>query len=402
MKASSADFERWVDTHYDATKSIVLRYRNVVRSGSGTEDADRSDAWLQRTSIQEGARIVHLLDYRGVALYVLDETSLMHTRSLKSIDGCVTTAKCKALGYDRVIFESGGNTGTALTVYGRNAELETYLVVPEENLGLLNGAHFEPSTAHLYSASDPGLVKPAASVLKEEFGLHHIPRTEWRYEASRYRGCFILEQLLGGHSFDWITQTISAAFGPVGIYSVLTRFADSLGRVPRFLGIQQQANCPMARAWRQGSSTPAPSETVPTEPLLANVMYDTKPYSYGTYGDLRETLLKTNGDIVTVNHAQFAELLERDFDGQSILEHLANVGIKITIQGGQVLETAGLLSLFGTLGEIDRGRIDAGSRILCSLTGGMSEGDGRAQPDCRFSDIESFKSSLREYTAALA
>lgn len=402
MQAARADFERCVDTHHDPAKSIVLRYRNAVRSEITDDFADRSDEWLERTSIQEGARIIHLLDHRGVELYVLDETSLMHTRSLKSIDGCVTTAKCKALGHERVIFESGGNTGTALTVYGQNAGLETYLVLPQENICLLNGVHFQPSTAHLYSASDPSLVKPAASLFKEEFGLHHIPRTEWRYEASRYRGCFILEQMLGGQSFDWITQTISAAFGPVGIYSVLARFADSLGPLPRFLGIQQQANCPMARAWKDGSSTPTPSETASTEPLLANVMYDTQPYSYGTYGDLRDMLLKTNGDIVTVNHAQFAEFLERDFDGQSILEHLENVGIKITIQGGQVLEKAGLLSLLGTLNEIDRGRIHAGCRVLCSLTGGMSEGDGRAQPDYRISDIESFGSLLREYKAALA
>jgi hypothetical protein len=320
----------------------------------------------------------------------------MHTRSIKSIDGCVTTAKCKALGYDRVVFESGGNTGTALTVYGQGAGLETFLVLPKENLCLLNGAHFTAPTAHLFAAEDPDLVKQAAQVLQEDLHLHHIPRTEWRYEASRYRGCFLLEYLLEGHSFDWITQTISAAFGPIGVYSVLTQFADSLNRVPRFLGVQQQANSPMARAWRDGRETPVETEAGPIEPLLANVMYDTKPYSYGTYGDLRETLVRTGGDIVTVNQTQFAELLERDFDGQSILARLADVGIEISIQDGQVLEKAGMLCLAGTLDQIDRGRIESGCKILWCLTGGMSEGNGQAKPDYRISDVESLEEWLRE------
>jgi hypothetical protein len=396
MNTSSSDFARRIDTRHEATQSVVLRYRRVVQPEITDDRSALADEWLQKTSIREGARIVPLLDYRGVELYVLDETSLMHTRSIKSIDGCVTTAKCKALGYDRVVFESGGNTGTALTVYGQGAGLETFLFVPEDNLCLLNGAHFAAPTAHLFAVEDPGLVKPAAQRLREVYDLHHIPRTEWRYEASRYRGCFLLEYLLEGHSFDWITQTISAAFGPIGVYSVLTQFADGLTRVPRFLGVQQQANSPMARAWRDGREKPVQSEARPTEPLLANVMYDTKPYSYGTYDDLRETLVRTGGDIVTVNHAQFAELLERDFDGQSILARLADVGIEITIQDGQVLEKAGMLCLAGTLDQIDRGRIESGCKILWCLTGGMSEGNGQAKPDYRISDLESLEEWLRE------
>jgi threonine synthase len=396
MNASSSDFARRIDTRHEPTESVVLRYRRVVQPEITDDRSALSDEWLQKTSIREGARIVHLLSYRGADLYVLDETSLMHTRSMKSIDGCVTTAKCKALEYERVVFESGGNTGTALTVYGQRAGLETFLFLPEDNLCLLNGAHFAAPTAHLLAVEDPDLVKQAAQLFREDQHLHHIPRTEWRYEASRYRGCFLLEYLLGGHSFDWMTQTISAAFGPIGVYSVLTEFADSLARVPRFLGVQQEANCPMARAWRDGRATPVQTEAGSAEPLLANVMYDRKPYSYGTYDDLRETLGWTGGDIVTVNHAQFAEFLERDFDGESILARLADVGIEITIQGGQVLEKAGMLCLAGTLDQIDRGHIESGCKILCCLTGGMSEGNGQAKPDYRIADLESLEAWLRE------
>ena len=50
-----------------------------------------------------GSRLV--LKYKGVEIYLLDETSLMHTRTLKSIDGCVTIAKCKQAGLQRVVLE---------------------------------------------------------------------------------------------------------------------------------------------------------------------------------------------------------------------------------------------------------------------------------------------------------
>jgi len=37
-----------------------------------------------------------------------------------------------------VVFESGGNTGAALTEYGQKAGLETFLFIPEENVSLLD------------------------------------------------------------------------------------------------------------------------------------------------------------------------------------------------------------------------------------------------------------------------
>ena len=60
---------------------------------------------------------------------------------LKSTDGCITIAKCKSKGYERIVFESGANTGTALTEYGVHAGLETYFFLPEENLLLLRRQH---------------------------------------------------------------------------------------------------------------------------------------------------------------------------------------------------------------------------------------------------------------------
>jgi len=331
------------------------------------------------------------MSYKGVEIHILDETSFMHTKTLKSIDGCITTAKCKMNGYDRVIFESGGNTGTALTQYGINAGLETYLVIPEENLSLLNGSIFNSKKAHLFSVEDPGLVKEAASLLGRIKELTHIPETAWRYEAAMFRGCFILEHLLENRRFDWLTQTISAAFGPIGIYRILGRFRSEVPDGPRFLGIQQEVNSPMYKAWKSKSATLEPTKIRSTKELLTRVMYDVRPYSYGSYQDLRNLLTETDGDLTTINHGEFAEFLNRDFSGKGILDLLRDRGLDITLQNGEVVEKTGLLALAGTLLEIDRGKITKGAKVLCAMTSGISEADGKAEPEMRISTLDDLK-----------
>ncbi|MGH7799089.1 MAG: pyridoxal-phosphate dependent enzyme [Thermodesulfobacteriota bacterium] len=395
MKDSRMSLYKCIDTRYDPQTSIVLRYRNAFKSEMTDEEDSKYKEWLERTSIREGVRVFPLLTYKGVKIHILDETSLMHTKTLKSIDGCVTIAKCNVRGYDRVVFESGGNTGTALTEYGQRAGLETFLFLPEENTSLLNSKVFEPDKAHLISVEEPGLVKRAAHLFERLNGLKHIPETGWRYEASRFRGFFILEYMLGNGKFDWLTQTISAAFGPIGIYWVLMNFREEIGNIPRFLGIQQEANCPMYKAWKSKKTILEPIEINSTEKLLTKVMYDIKPHTYGTYKDLTDILVSINGDITTINHPEFADFLEYQFDEKGILELLKDNGIEITVTNGEVLEKTGLIALAGTLKEIDNGKIARGSKVLCCLTSGISEADGKAKPRYR---IPSLDSMIKDYS----
>lgn len=395
MKDSKMSLHKYIDAKYGPERSIVLRYRNAFKSEMTDEEDSKYKEWLETTSIREGVRIFPLLVYRGVEIYILDETSLMHTNTLKSIDGCVTIAKCKLRGYDRVVFESGGNTGTALTEYGQRAGLETFLFLPEENIFLLNSKVFDPYKAHLISVEEPRLVKRAAYLFERLNGLKHIPETTWRYEASKFRGFFILEYMVGNEKFDWLTQTISAAFGPIGIYSVLTDFGKEMRCVPRFLGIQQEANSPMYKAWKSRRTMIEPTEINSTGQLLTRVMYDVKPHTYGTYKDLTDILTSANGDLTTINHSEFAEFLEFDFDGKGILDMFNDNGIKITVIDREVVEKTGLIALAGTLKEIDNGTIAKGSKALCCLTSGMSSADGKTKPEYR---IPSLDSMIKDYS----
>lgn len=390
MTGSEPNFLKLIDSRYPAEKSIVLRYRNAFTFGTEPEDSTFKEL-LKKTSIQEGSRIFSLLKYKGVEIFVLDETSLMHTRTLKSIDGCVTIARCKQAGYERVVLETGGNTGSALTEYGTRVGLETFCFIPEENLPLLNSRFFSSPKGHLISVEEPGLVKKCAQVFGKLNRLKHIPEANWRYEASRFRGLRILEYMVEENTrFDWIAQTISAAFGPIGIYWAFGRFGKAIRKVPRFLGIQQEANCPMYRAWKARRRELRPLKIESTSRLLSPVMYDVKPHTYGTYRDLLGVLEQTHGALCTINGSEFKNLLDRDFDGKGIRELLADHGIDI----GKVAEKTGLIALAGTLKEIDAGHIRKGSRILWCLTSGISYGDGRAKSECK---ISSLKTTLENY-----
>jgi hypothetical protein len=239
------------------------------------------------------------------------------------------------------------------------------------------------------------LVKRAAHLFERLNGIQHIPQTGWRYEASKFRGFFILEYMIENKKFNWITQTISAAFGPIGIYSVLMDFGKEMGCLPRFLGIQQEANCPMYKAWKSKRTILEPTEINSTGQLLTRVMYDVKPHTYGTYKDLTDILMSANGDLTSINHSEFAELLECEFDGKGILDMLKVNGIEITVCDGEVVEKTGLIALAGTFKEIDNGTIAKGSKVLCCLTSGISETDGKTKPEFR---IPSLDSMIKDYS----
>ncbi len=390
MINSESSFLASIDSKYSPEQSIVLRYRNAFTFGTEDEDA-RFKEMLKCTSIREGSRIFFLLKYKGVEIFVMDETSRMHTKTLKSIDGCVTIARCKLAGYERVVLETGGNTGSALTAYGTRVGLETFCFIPEENLHLLNSGFFSSPKGHLISVEEPGMVKKSAQTFGKLYKLKHIPEPAWRYEASRFRGVRILEHMvLENMKFDWISQTISAAFGPIGIYWAFGRFRKAVKKVPRFLGVQQEANCPMYRAWKARRRNLRPLNIDSTSELLSPVMYDVKPHTYGTYRDLLGVLAETRGAICTINRSEFKALLDRDFDGRGIRELLKEHEIDL----GNVSERTGLIALAGTLKEIDAGNIRKGSRVLWCLTSGISYGDGRAKGEIK---ISSLRTLLADY-----
>lgn len=386
MRPSTANFESSVDTRHDAERSIALRYRHAVRFAEADSDDEVFKECLARCSLREGVRLFSLLRHRGVDIEVLDETSAMHSGTLKSIDGCVTTAGCLQEGIDRICFETGGNTGAALAAYARSAALETFCFVPAENVARLDGATFAGETTHLIAVEDAGLVRAAAERFSGLFGIARMPRAGWRIAASRLLGCFLLEQILGGARFDLIVQTISAAFGPIGIYDVLEAHGIPL---PRFLGVQQAANCAMFRAWQAGSADVATTPVQSTAALLSPAMYDSRPQKYGTFAQLSRLLERSHGGLTTVDHDEFHGVLSEHPVGRTLLDRLAQCGVEIATRDGEILEKTGLVALVAALRQIDAGAIERGSRILCCLTSGAGRPGVPAEADFHIRDLAS-------------
>jgi threonine synthase len=396
MSASSQSFERAIDTRYDASASVVLRYRNALPLEDSISDSGRFRELLQRASIAEGVRVFPLLAYRGVQVDLLDESSLMHTRTLKSVDGCVTAAHCLSEQLERVVFESGGNTGAALAAYAQRLGIESFCVFPEENLSLLDSRFFGVERTHLIAVENPGLVREAAERFEKLCGVPRVPKVAWRIAASEFIGCFILEQLIGGGDYDHLVQSISAGFGPIGIYRTLERHRDGFKKLPRFIGVQQAPNSAMVQAWRAGSPDVAPARFRSTSDLLSRVMYDATPQRYGTFDALRKLLEVSGGHLTTVDHAEFNRYLSANGAYGDPLRILAGNGVEITQLDGEIVEKTGLMALAGTLKQIDAGAIPAGSRVLCCLTGGTANPDGRAVPEIRIRDLSSVGEELRD------
>jgi hypothetical protein len=194
--------------------------------------------------------------------------------------------------------------------------------------------------------------------------------------------------MLQEEKFDWLIQMISAAFGPIGIYRVLYHYAHELEERPSFLGIQQEMNCPMFRAWRKKETEIQPESIPSTEQLLTRVMYDVRPRSYRTYGSLYHLLTETGGDLATINHDEYIDFITQRFNGKGILELLLEKGIEITTNGKEVVEKTGLIALAGTIKAIDQGRIPKGKKVLCCLTSGVSQADGKANPEYRINRLD--------------
>jgi hypothetical protein len=272
--------------------------------------------------------------------------------------------------------------------------LETFFICPEENLSLLNSQIFIPDHAHLISVQHKELVKPTTQLFEEMTGFKRIPETSWRFDASMYRGLFILEYMINNTKFDWLVQSISAVFGPIGIYRVLQNFTKDFNGVPQFLGVQQESNCPMFKAWKSPKNKVDPADRILQDKLLTKVMYDATPQTYGTYEDLHTLLKQTLGSLTTINHNEFNAFLNEKCDEMSILERFESNGVHITLNNGEVIEKTGLMALFGAMKAIDMGTIAKGSSLLCCLTGGASDADGKALPECKITDLEMAKKYL--------
>lgn len=355
-----SDFNAGVDQSVPPELSIIRRYAALLVPALAQAGPEITPAHLARASHLEGVRVLPLLEYRGVTISILDETSLMSSGTFKSLDACVTTAACLARGDRELVFESGGNSGAALSLYAARAGLRTILVVPQENLAGLPGRAFRSPQNLIVAVSRRDRAKEVAEKARGLLGVERVPRLEWRYAAGLARGCRILEHLEGGGRVDWLSQTVSAAFGPIGIYRALRRW--SRAAAPRLLALQQEDNAPFHRRLK-GLPGDSPSQ----RDLLIPAMYDTDPFSYGSFEEF-SFLMRAGGDSLTVSRAEFMAFTGAD--GPGVARILDECGLRLDTGPAGATDKAGLVGLAGVFKAIETGVIRPGETVLHAMTSG--------------------------------
>jgi len=199
-------------------------------------------------------------------------------------------------------------------------------------------------------------------------GLPVLPLLKHQIDANKLRAYYVREYCQKtGSKFDWHAQAISSGYGPLGFYhgakEITSRdLSDQLFTFPKFLGIQQEAICPFVK--RLGIISDI---TNLSEEILEPSLFRSQPTNDLYEG--MESVLKTYGGKIRVLHNQ--DYFHYSAQAVSIL---AKAGIIISPalhdKKRKFVETAGLITLAGTLHEIDEGHIKAGENVLVVVTGG--------------------------------
>lgn len=364
-------------------RSLILRYLPALQAlgiGAGIQPHE-----VARSSIAEGARFSLLTRYRGVEIYLCDESSAMATGTYKDLDACLVVATARQAGTPTLVLSSGGNLGYSIAVYGRRADVGIFLFHPSATSYKLDGMPFRWEGIRRVAVDLPEpRVKSLARAFARAHGLVHVPDREIRLAASAARALFLVEAAENiGKPLDHVVQAVCAGYGPVGMYRC---YAELVGRallererVPRFLGVQQGANAPVARAWRDGSREIRPEHVLgESEECVEPGLYNTNPSD--NYAELYSLARDFDGDLEIVRRESYLRHVE------TVHGWFDEAGYEFTRSpsgGGDVLEKAGLLAGVGIVTAIDAGRIRPGERVAYMLTGGFRQieaGVGVAPP----------------------
>ena len=351
-----SDLERFTDDAYGVQKSIVLRYRKSIATSL-------DEHCLKRIGGHEGERIFRLLSHKGIAVYVLDETTRMMTGTFEALVAAISVTTFVKNKHTTAIFSSGGNLGTALAAYCERAGINAFSFNPLVNVPLLDGRWFG-NRVQLVAVRDAQRTRDvmllARKVLQKRLGYDPlIPSIQSRMDAMRLRGFAVAEYMRRERIlFAAIAQTVSAGFGPLGMFGALADLADEAERLPAFLGVQQEANAYMYRRLKRRPARDSSRLIVPT-------LFDKNPHkTFGTYPALAALVKNTGGDIVTIHREEFDRYIS-----SNVLARLRAHGVMHTKKGGEFVGKSGLMALAGVLKAIDKSIICTGPVLVCMTDG---------------------------------
>ncbi len=367
LKAKTSKLQELIDSRHTAQDSLLLRYYQALDLQGLTPEE------LEACSLCEGASFLDFSVYKNVKLFLIDESSLMASGTYKSIEACYITALCKKHNYQEIVFSSGANLGSALTLYANRQNIQTNFFIPQDNIWKLNRDIFANPLARVTGITGSEKeVKAAARTYAANNNVPHVPQQDWRISANSARVMFFYENLIENNiQADWFAQSVCAGYGPLGFYKQAEKLIHkeiiNHADIPKFLGVQQQVLSPMVRAW-QNNHPVLQKEDIQeagTE-LLVSSLYNASPAE--SYPVLYSFLKKYGGELQSIENKQYQDYLPWIIDAL----HEKKIKLAERTAGGQkkFIENAGILAIAGVLNAIDSGIIKSGNKVVIYFTGG--------------------------------
>jgi threonine synthase len=306
-------------------------------------------------SLGEGLTPLHRATRLGRAisgfdgeLWLKDET-VNPTGSFKDRHISVAVSRARELGIAGIVCASSGNAGASASAFAARAGLPAVIVVPTETpIEKLT----QIAACRAVVLKVDGHYSKSYQLAEELAERHHLANVTTTYvnpygtAALKTVAHEIFEQL-GGGAPDYVLVPTGA--GPL-VKGVIQGFRDiASGRVPRTVVVQAEGCAPIVRAFRRGDSTvtawekPATVASGICDPLVG---YERD----GTY-TLRLTR-ETDGLAIAVSD-------EAIVDAMRALAH----------REGILAEPTGASSIAALIKLAGLGRIPAGSRVVCLITG---------------------------------
>ncbi|MGE5140716.1 MAG: pyridoxal-phosphate dependent enzyme [Rudaea sp.] len=236
----------------DRAQASIWRYRALLPLPEGAEPVSLGEGWTPLVPVRLGTRAVHAkLDF------------LMPSGSFKDRGSSVLASALRAFGVQRVVEDSSGNAAASLAAYAARAGLEAQIFVPAHTVSAkvrqteAYGARLEATEGPRENAADAAqqaVVQGGAyyaSHYYNPFALAGMETTAWE-----------LWEQLDRRAPDQIVLPVGNGTNFVGLYRGWCRLraAGLIDRLPRLCAAQAAAVAPLALAFANGASEPAPVE----------------------------------------------------------------------------------------------------------------------------------------------
>lgn len=260
----------------DAGKPLLVRYDLDKLAGSIDKETLKSRTggfWRYREflPVRHDENIVrlgeemtplvrchHLEKDHGItgALLIKDESRLP-TGSFKARGLAMAVAMAKELGITRIAMPTNGNAGAALSAYGTQAGMTSFIFCPADTPDI-NICEIAMQGARVYRVN--GLIDDCGKLVgqgKEPMGWFDFStlKEPYRIEGKKTMGLELAEQL-GWQVPDVIFYPTGGGTGLIGMWKAFDEL-EKIGWIgakrPRMVAVQASGCAPIVKAWEDGT-----------------------------------------------------------------------------------------------------------------------------------------------------